>query len=411
LRSRKILLSLAVTFILLLILASAASAQTQIEVPEVVSFSFGEQITFRAVTDTPAPASSASLAMQLPGSTEALVIPAEILPLDNQRSELLATFNPAGQKLPAFSTLSFHFEIAKPSGQIVASPEAQFQYTDNRFEWQTLPGERNRIHWYGGDSELARTVQEVADTAPQRMAELLDLTVPNPVDIYLYADTESLQAVLAETGHNWVAGRAEPEKGAILVAVPPGPDQQILVEQRIPHELMHIALFLTLGERYYNLPAWLNEGLATAAEQYPNPEYPVLIKDAYQETGLPQIATLCAGFPSEASSALLAYAQSSAFTRFILVRYGKSGLQSLVQAYANGQDCENGALLALGVRLSELEQIWRDETFGERLSIANQSNDFIPWMVIILATLGVPLLLAWVILRKKSSHGTERAQL
>jgi len=403
--------SLVVLLTLLLASAGRVAAQIQIAPPEVASYTYGEEIVFRAIANTPTPVGGASLVIQLPGSTEPRTLAATITPLANQQSELTATFNPAGQELPVFSTLNFHFEITTPAGQVAVGPSGQFQYVDNRFDWQTLPGERAQVHWYRGEDSLAQAAGQAAARAPLRMTEILDLHLPEPVDIYVYADTETLQSVLAQSGHSWVAGRAEPEKGVILVALPPGPDQQILAEQRIPHELMHIALYLTLGEDYYNVPAWLNEGLASTAELYPNPEYPLLVKTAYQDTGVLSFSTLCPRFPSDASTALLAYAQSTSFVRFILERYGKAGMQALVQAYASGQDCEQGTQVALGVPLSELEQIWRDETFGERLSDESQSSDFTPWLVVILATLAVPLVLGWVILRKKPSNGTERAQL
>jgi hypothetical protein len=403
--------SLVVLLTLLLAPTRHVAAQIQIAPPEVASYTYGEEIVFRALANTPTPVSSASLVLQLAAGAEPWRLPAAINPLPNLQSELTATFNPAGQELPAFSTLTYHFEITTPSGQIASGPSGQFQYTDNRFEWQMVPGERAQVHWYRGEDSLAQAVAQAVARSPQHMAEILDLRLPEPVDIYVYADTESLQSVLAQSGHNWVAGRAEPEKGVILVALPPGPDQQILAEQRIPHELMHIALYLTLGENYYNLPAWLNEGLASAAELYPNPEYPLLVNAAYQDSGVLNFSTLCPRFPGDTATALLAYAQSTSFIRFLLERYGKAGMQSLVQAYADGQDCENGAQTALGVPLSELEQMWRDDTFGERLSEESQSSDFIPWLVVILATLAVPLVLGWVILRKRSPHKTERAQL
>jgi hypothetical protein len=122
------------------------------------------------------------------------------------------------------------------------------------------------------------------------------------------------------------------------------------------------------------------------------------------------MSSLCPGFPSEASTAVLAYAQSTLFTRFILERYGKEGMKALVSTYASGQDCENGAATALGMPLSELEQTWRDNTFGERLSSESQANDFLPWIAVILATLSVPLIIVWIVLRQKKSQDAGSVQ-
>jgi hypothetical protein len=398
------------TLMLLMSAVHPAMAQVQIDVPEITSYTFGEQIDIRCPASMALPPGTASLLLKIPGYLEEKAIPASIQLVNEAESEIVGSYFPVGDELPAFSTMSYRCLFTNPAGQSTSSPSAEFQYIDNRFDWQALNGKQARIHWYQGDDSLASSVEGVISNFPQRVVEYLDLSLPEPVDIYLYADTESLQAALAQTGHNWVAGRAEPEKGVILVALPPGPDQQILAEQRIPHEMMHIALFLTLGDNYFNLPAWLNEGLASVAEQYPNAEYPALVKTAYQETGLPSMSSLCPGFPSEASTAVLAYAQSTLFTRFILERYGKEGMKALVSTYASGQDCENGAATALGMPLSELEQTWRDTTFGERLSSESQANDFLPWIAVILATLGVPLIIMWIVLRQKRSQDAGSVQ-
>jgi len=51
-----------------------------------------------------------------------------------------------------------------------------------------------------------------------------------------------------------------------MVVIEPGPNQSIVMEQRIPHELMHVMLYRSIGAGYNNLPAWLREGTATLAE-------------------------------------------------------------------------------------------------------------------------------------------------
>jgi len=380
-----------------------ASAQTQISEPEVSSYIFGEQITFRAQANIDTAIQQAQLIFQLPDISEARKIPAEVTPLNGGSSQLQATYKLAGQNLTAFSTLEYYFELVDSRGEKYSSPLAQFDYLDNRFEWQTLPGDPFQIHWYNGNGVAAKSVQQVAQSGMEHIQELIELVVPKQVEIYIYPDTTSLQEVLAHTGHTWTAGRAAPEKSVILTALPPGPDQQVLIEQRVPHELMHVSLYLTLGEDYFRLPVWLSEGLASAAELYPNPDYPLLVKTAYEQAGLPAMTALCPAFPDEASAALMAYAQSTSFARFILSHYGKAGMQSLVQAYASGRDCENGPVSALGISLSALEQQWRDETFGEQLPTQTQTDDFVPWLVILVATLAFPLLVGLIILLRRPS--------
>ena len=81
------------------------------------------------------------------------------------------------------------------------------------------------------------------------------------------------------------------------MALPESPERQLLAEQRIPHELMHIFLFNSTPLGYKNIPVWLTEGLASLAELYSNPDYPIVLEEAVKDEGLLPMSTLCGGFP------------------------------------------------------------------------------------------------------------------
>ncbi len=101
------------------------------------------------------------------------------------------------------------------------------------------------------------------------------------------------------------------------MALPESPERQLLAEQRIPHELMHIFLYNSTPLGYKNIPVWLTEGLASLAELYSNPDYPIVLEEAVKEEGLLPMSALCGGFPRKSSEALLAYAQSQDFTQHL----------------------------------------------------------------------------------------------
>ncbi len=165
-----------------------------------------------------------------------------------------------------------------------------------------------------------------------------------------------------QAAQDWVAGHADPDLGVILVTLPEGPEQPLLVEQRVPHELMHVLLYQSNQLGYANLPAWLNEGLASNAELDPNPDYRILLEDAAKKNSLIPLANLCVSFPRDAYGALLSYAEAASFVKYLHDSYGVSGLTSLTQAYNNGLDCNQGAEQALGKSLVQLQRSWeRDE--------------------------------------------------
>jgi hypothetical protein len=220
------------------------------------------------------------------------------------------------------------------------------------------------------------------------------------VDIYIYPNAAEMKATLDLSGVNWVAGHADPDLGVMAVALPAGPEQRLLMDQRIPHELMHILTYQSMGQTYANLPVWLSEGLASIAELYPNPDYQVLLNNAQKKDSLLAMSSLCQAFPRDASSALLAYAQSASFTRYLYNKFGISGFQALLDRYADGLDCGRAVESALRHSLVQLERQWRQETFAENVSL-KALNNLLPWFVLLLAALAAPLSLTLGRLRRR----------
>jgi hypothetical protein len=201
-----------------------------------------------------------------------------------------------------------------------------------------------------------------------------------------------MKEALRPSSEAWVAGHADPDLGVVLVALPPGPDQRLLIERRIPHELAHVALYQAARLGYQNLPVWLNEGIASLAELYPNPDYRIVLEDALERNSLLSMDSLCQTFPRDVSNALLAYAQAASFTGYLRDTYGISGLQKLVETYANGLDCERGAKVALGMDLTQLERQWQRDALAQNVSLTVFIK-LLPWLVLVVAVLAVPLAL------------------
>ena len=95
---------------------------------------------------------------------------------------------------------------------------------------------------------------------------------------------------------------------------------------------------------------------------------------------------------------MLAYAESEAFTRYIVNTYGDSGLVSLAQAYADDLDCQQGAVRALGIPLNQVENQWLgNATVPDAVSTntpqpqPGASNDLMPYLALLLMMLIAPI--------------------
>ena len=260
-----------------------------------------------------------------------------------------------------------------------------------------------KIHWYQGDANFGQAALETAQAGLESIGRYLPSSLEQPIDIFVYASTTDLQSELIPGGENWIAGHANPAQGVIRVVVEPGADQRIRMEQRIPHELMHIMLYRQVGAGYHTIPAWLREGMATLAEVYPNADYDPALAEATENNRLIPLKQLCSSFPADAGQAFLAYAESRSFTDYLHDTYGSTGLLNLAVSYADGVDCERGTERALGVSLSSLESEWRASALGQNAALSALQN-ISPYLVLLCLVLIIPLIGAVSTIRRKGTR-------
>jgi hypothetical protein len=379
-----------------------AHAQTQVLHSE-VNYIFGKQIVFQVEVETDAPLEKAYLVFEETSQTYTSLGEMEITPLENNTYQLVYTHLIQNYSLRVFSTVAYHIELRLKNGQTYTSPEKRFQYSDNRFDWLAPRSEGPfEVYWYEGDQAFAQSVLDVAQEGLKRIQNLLQMPELAPIKIYVYANPSDLQDALSPGGEARIAGHADPDLGVILVALPPGPEQRLLTERRIPHELTHIALYQTTRQGYNNLPVWLNEGIASLAELYFNPDYRIMLENASEQNTLIPIASLCNSFPRDNSGALLAYAQSAAFTQYLHNTYGVTGLQSLVDTYANGISCEKGFKSALGISLAQADRQWQRDALSENVTLSALTN-LLPWLLLLELILATPLILLLLIRKERTT--------
>jgi hypothetical protein len=374
--------------------------QIESEQPE---YRFGENILFQGKLQSDAPVQEVLLLVQNGPDAEVQVLPASL----DLEGNLNVEFNLQDSPLRAFSNIDYWFQVTLQNGEAYASPKSTFLYADNRFDWNMVENAPLRIHWYSGDTAFAQKVLNIAQAGVQRAQQILpQVLIPQSIDIYVYANGEDMRGALLTSSQNWVAGHADPDLNVIVVSLPPGPEQQLEMERQIPHELMHVMMFYTDRNTYANLPAWLNEGLASLTELYPNPDYPVLLQNAYQTNSLIPLASLCKVFPSDSHQALLAYAESASFLNFLSEEYGNTGFERLMVLYAQGLGCEQAIETGFRASLSRLDSQWQRQSFAPN-SIQTAVEDLLPWLILLIAVLAGPLILAISMIR----HRTVRAEL
>jgi hypothetical protein len=264
--------------------------------------------------------------------------------------------------LPPFATISFWWQIDDAAGNRRTTDPQQFEYTDNRFQWEQLGSDGVSVRWIAGqgDPAFGQNALDVARASLREIGSELHGPVPDSVTIHIYDSAEHLDAAMVLAGRNWVGGQAHPELGAAVVAVPNSEGYTARLARVIPHEITHLLVYqATTAAGYTYVPEWLDEGLATANEGLPNPDYLLALENARAQRLLIPLQDLCHPFPPDPETAFLAYAQSGNLVGFIRSRYGAPAIRALLNAYADGASCDGGVQQALGTSLKGLETAWR----------------------------------------------------
>jgi hypothetical protein len=376
-----------------------AQGRKGIELENVVALvNFGDQITFVATVRSPRPIQDASIQIldESQGTTDVEHLDVQI----DGRTEFQYDAHRNG--LRPFGKVSWSYHFTLPDGSAMESEVYSTHYNDNRFDWQTLESGMLRIHWYEGGTDFGQALMTTAQLGLESVKRLIPADLDQPVDFYVYASLSDLRSTLDPGSQEWIAGHADPSLGVVMVAIEPGQAQENAMQQRIPHELMHVMLYRSLQNTYARIPTWLSEGTASLAEMIANTAYDSSLQSAISRDDWIQISSLCTSFPMDTDRAFLAYAESRSFTEYLYRTYGSSGLFNLAAAYANGASCDAGPETAFGVPLASLEQNWLASVAGQKASSLGLQN-IAPYLVLLFSVLLVPMIGIITAMWKKGS--------
>jgi hypothetical protein len=383
---------------LILLNTNQVQGQGGIEMDLSAAYQFGQGITFTSQLKSPVQIQKASILIH--DSTQVITYAEPVTFNEQGISEY--RFDTTQFILRPFTTVLWRYELTLADGSTAQSGTGSIRYDDDRFAWQTLDADALHIHWYNGDQQFGVAALNAAQAGLQNIQGLFAPNLSQPVDVFIYTNENDLRGTLYGAD-SWAAGHADSAAGVVMVTIEPGVNQNAIMEQRIPHEIMHVMFYRQVGAGYKNIPAWLREGVAMLAEVYKNPDYDSVLADAATRDTLIPIRDLCASFSPQVDSAFLAYAESQSFTNYLRGQYGADGLLTLTNAYVNGVDCERGTERAFGVSLAKLERDWRVNALGQT-NVTSTLTRFVPYLVLLCLVIFFPLIGALGSVRKKGNN-------
>jgi hypothetical protein len=197
------------------------------------------------------------------------------------------------------------------------------------------------------EAALAAEALEILDRAYWRIGQLLGTYPTDPIPVVLYT-TEQFRDITRSP--SWAAGAYD---GTIRVPMRGALDKRDELDRVLSHEFTH-ALIRTLAAR--GVPAWLNEGLATALESGDLGWADNLMQ---RVDGKVPLRALSNGFGRfSGDQAAVAYAASAIAARRLLDEAGGLAITNLLRDLGEGVDFDAAFLHRIQRPFAEFQQLY-----------------------------------------------------
>ena len=251
-----------------------------------------------------------------------------------------------GERLLAVRTYETLVALTPDDRDARATLERWQREADLHDRMQQAVGSHFTVSFEGpAEAALAAEALEVLDRAYWRIGQLLGSLPPEPIAVVLYTGEQFRDITRAPS---WAAGAYD---GVIRVPMRGALDQREELDRVLSHEFTH-ALIRTLASR--GVPAWLNEGLATALE---TGTLDWAEKRAAAQAPVP-LRALQSGFGRfTGAQAQLAYATSALAARRLLDEAGGFAVANLLHDLGEGVAFDDAFLHRIQRPFSEFQVI------------------------------------------------------
>ncbi len=285
--------------------------------------------------------------------------------------------------LPPGTSIWWQWRYQDSAGKESLTDRQSVTWLDDLHAWQTISSGKLNLHWYSGSKAFAQDLLDSAVSGLARLERDTGLTPDQPIDLYIYANTDDLQeATLYEP--SWTGGQAFPEQNIVIIGI--SPDQLDWGRGAEVHELTHVLVghltFSCLG----SVPTWLNEGLAVYSEGALDPSSQSQLDDAIKNNQLLSVRSLSSGFSEVSSKAYLSYSESFSIVDFLIKTYGQQKMTSLLIALRDGTSVDDALQKTYGFNVDGLEDAWRASIHAQPRTASAQatavpSPTFVPTIV------------------------------
>jgi hypothetical protein len=344
---------------LLLFPSSVVDAQGAIQITDTgPDITFPDNIKFSAHLRSDAPIQSAVLEYGVEQLTCGTVI-AKAFPEFQKKIDTPVEWTwemRQSGSLPPGAQIWWQWRVTDAQGRQEVSPRKTVTWLDDIHNWRKIDTEGISLHWYEGDALFGESLHAAAVKAMGSLEKEAGLSSGAPIDLYIYGSQADLRgAVLYEP--SWIGGEAFPAQNIVIIGV--SPDELEWGKRAIAHELTHVLVghftFSCLGD----VPAWLDEGLATFSEGDLEPYSRDQFDEAVRMNTLIPLRALSGGFSEKPDQADLSYSESFSVVNFLIRQYGREKMSQLLTNLRDGRTINASLSDIYGFDVDGLEDVWR----------------------------------------------------
>jgi hypothetical protein len=308
---------------------------------------YGESMTFRVALPG-GPPDRLELLLRFAGDDATFVAPVE-----TQDDSASYVWDASTEHVTPNTQITYAWR-ATDGDAVTVSRQGSLLYDDDRpgLDWSSAQLGNATVHWYGGDESIARRFGELAADGASRAEQLLGHEMAGPVDIFVYDSQDDFFGALGPGAREWTGAATYPGIRTIFMWLGAGPDSYL--ETAIVHEVTHVVFNDATQNPFHEPAKWLNEGLATWAEQQGANEERSTVTFEASGGGLVSFDAISLAFPISDRGSRLAYAEGATMVDMIVAEHGRDAVAGIAGAYRQGASDAEALEAGTGVAAEEL---------------------------------------------------------
>ena len=271
--------------------------------------------------------------------------------------------------IPAGADFEWRWEFVVESGETIETEPQIWRYEDPRFEWQSLNQGDLEVVWYD-DRDTAETMLREGLEALAEISPFLGLDELIPIKVYVWADTNDAREVERIESERF-------EESVITGGTRVLADLVHIYQPSrwvVRHELTHVLTKLAGEGPYGDLPAWLDEGMATIAEGDWLDRRGGALRYAINNDLVLSLRSMES--PSNRPGFVdIFYGQSASVVLYLITEYGTELMNELFQTFKEGSSVDDALTGVYGLTRDQLDNDWRASVgLGPREQEADRST-------------------------------------